>query len=97
MNETELKDMHNRSNYHRTILQESKLCGCFYCRRTYEPGDIKEWCDGGETALCANCGIDSVLPLDDSVDNTSMLEEMSMYWFNFVYNEDGRLVHNWSK
>lgn len=96
MTKEELKTIHNSCSYHKDVLEKSKLCGCFYCRRTYSPSEIDEWCDGGKTALCAKCGIDSVIPLDDKVDNTSLLEKMSMYWFNLEYNEDGKLVHKWS-
>jgi hypothetical protein len=96
MTEEELKKIHDGCSNHKEALQNAKLCGCFYCSRTYGPSEINEWIDGGDTALCPRCSIDSVIPLDDSVDNASMLEAMSMYWFNLEYNEDGQLVHKWS-
>jgi len=97
MNEAELKEIHKRCDNNRSALEKTNLCGCFCCRRTYNPSEIHEWIDGGETALCAKCSIDSVLALDDSVDNTSMLEEMYVYWFSLTYDEDGQLVHDWSE
>lgn len=35
-------------------------CICYRCCTKFIASDIKEWVDGGETALCPNCGIDSV-------------------------------------
>lgn len=37
------------------------LCGCFSCGTTFEPGQIKEWVDDGQTALCPTCGCDFVV------------------------------------
>ena len=69
----ELEKAHKFCSYHRDIIeQEAVLCGCFYCCTTFLPEKIIEWTDilvkrGGDgirakTALCPNCGIDSVLP-----------------------------------
>lgn len=61
-----LNDAHRRSANHRDDVLISEICGCFYCCRTFEPGDIREWVDDDvngvpQTALCPHCGIDSVL------------------------------------
>lgn len=93
LNEAELKEIHKLCNNHRAALEKSNLCGCFYCRQTFKPSEIYEWVDYEDTALCPKCGIDSVLALDDTMDNTAMLLDMSMYWFNLDYDEDGNLVH----
>ena len=47
----------------------SRRCGCFYCFATFEVREIVEWVDEqvvagerfGVTALCPQCGIDSVV------------------------------------
>ncbi|QQS23291.1 hypothetical protein IPM19_01865 [bacterium] len=38
--------------------------GCYYCAKIYRLDEhpIREWVDGGYTALCPVCGIDSVIP-----------------------------------
>lgn len=95
LSEIELKRIHKLCDNHRTAIEKSNLCGCFYCRRTFKPSEIYEWIDSEDTALCPKCGIDSVLVLDDTIDNTAMLVDMSMYWFNLGYDEDGNLVHKW--
>jgi len=52
---------HKFSSNHRHQLQESAICGCFYCLAIYPPSQIKEWTDEvdriGQAALCPRCGI----------------------------------------
>ena len=91
-----LKELHKISSYHRGELEECGFGGCFYCRQTFNTSEVKEWIDSQQTALCPKCGIDSVLPLDRTVDHSQTLLEMSMYWFNLVFNEEGKLVHDFA-
>ena len=44
----------------------SKHCACFYCGTVFPSSAITNWTDRneygeGQTALCPNCGIDSVI------------------------------------
>jgi hypothetical protein len=43
------------------IVNNSKLCACFYCLQTYDASEVTEWVDRGFTAICPKCGIDSVV------------------------------------
>jgi hypothetical protein len=84
-------EAHRHSSLHRNLAAQSKVCACFYCRETFRPDEIYEWCDAqnddedvdGITALCPRCGIDSVLfsfsglPIDDP----DFLKQMNIYWF----------------
>ena len=45
---------------------------------SYPPSEITEWIDGGMTATCPRCGINSVLP--DAPD-TDTLAMMHRRWF----------------
>ena len=45
---------------HRAEIEESALCACFYCFRTFPPGEIDRWMSDG-TAFCPHCGVDSLL------------------------------------
>lgn len=86
---------HKDSRLNRDFIeQEALLCGCFYCCKTMLPEQIVEYVDksvrrGGDgiraqTALCPNCGIDSILPWNDSRIYTLdpwFLELMAEYWF----------------
>lgn len=52
---------HKHSSYHRKELSASKRCGCFYCLKIFSYNDIYDWTDNNDTALCPECGIDSVI------------------------------------
>jgi hypothetical protein len=88
----DLESIHRFSDHHRELLERSDRAGCFYCRRIFDPREIKEWVDGdqtesgdlddGVTALCPECGIDAVLPSAAPIKlNVVLLAEMHRYWF----------------
>lgn len=66
----------------REYLEKVNKCGCFYCLKVFNPKEIKTWCNGGETAVCPYCGIDSIIydnkfyPVE-----TWFLEKMKKHWF----------------
>jgi len=82
-----LKKAHEHSIYNEEEILKSDICGCFYCKSTFSPSEIVEWCDvgspKGSTALCPKCRIDSVLGSVSGypVDDLEFLEEMRLYWF----------------
>jgi len=76
---------HTRSSYHAEELKQSELCGCFYCLTVFNPNEISEWTDGGETALCPKCGIDSVIAGKDNFTNKKFLSLMYDRWFGPPY------------
>lgn len=63
--EVDVKGAHTHSSDHRAELFQSELCGCFHCAETFPADAIAEWTDAvdgvGVTALCPECGIDSVI------------------------------------
>lgn len=50
--------------------------GCFHCLKTFPPKEIKLWADGGETAVCPYCEVDTVVNCSDE----QSLKEMNQYW-----------------
>ena len=63
-------------------LEKSKTAGCYYCMSIIEPSKITETTDDGKTAICPNCGIDSVLPESSSFKiDQNTLKELNKYWF----------------
>lgn len=77
MTEKELAALGKLSMYNRERLLQSNLCGCYYCGRVYNPGEIVEWTDKGlVTAICPHCGIDSVLDEANGGSNLDVLEQM---------------------
>lgn len=83
MTDDQLEKAHHHSSYHRREIEASHHVGCFYCQRLYPPTQIQEWVDGGVTALCPHCGIDSVIgSLSGYLDNfAEFLVAMHDYWF----------------
>ncbi len=80
-----LKKAHKESIYHEPLILKSKLCGCFHCKKTFEPNKIIEWTDKsskkGKTAMCPNCGIDSVLDDKFPIEDQAFLNQMNKFWF----------------
>jgi hypothetical protein len=88
----DLESIHRFCDQHRNLLEQSERAGCFYCRRFFDPREIKDWIDGarlesgdladGVTALCPRCGIDAVLPSAAPIKlDADLLAEMHRYWF----------------
>jgi hypothetical protein len=85
--EFDLKVAHKSSSGHRKQVEESEVCGCFYCLSTFPPKSIEEWVDDdkdgiGQTALCPKCGIDSVIGSKAGFPLTQeFLAAMNRHWF----------------
>ncbi|MFB6375730.1 MAG: cytoplasmic protein [Bradymonadaceae bacterium] len=77
-----LRDAHDDGDRHREAVEASETCGCFHCLATYSPDEIQEWAYG-DTAICPECGIDSVLPgsVDERYVEEAFLREMHEAWF----------------
>ena len=78
-----LRAAHRHSSNHRDAVLASEVCACFYCLAHFAPAEIQDWVDDDQTALCARCGIDSVLPSAAPYPLTpDFLRRMHDYWFN---------------
>ncbi len=74
---------HRHCSNHRTELEKSESCGCFYCFAIFPPSRIDEWVDQEQTALCPECGIDSVIGSASGFPITKeFLERMYAHWFS---------------
>jgi hypothetical protein len=83
----DLETVHRESSRNRVAVENSQLCGCFYCLLVFEPTSITKWIDLGITAMCPRCGIDSVLPSSKNpiwID-PSFLKAMHERWFGESY------------
>lgn len=84
----DVRDAHKHSSNHRAEVLGSARCGCFFCCSTFSPESIEEWTheadDGvGQTALCPQCGIDSVIGENSGFDlSDAFLQRMRSFWFS---------------
>jgi len=77
-----LRDAHQHCRKNRAELERSEMWGCFYCERIFAPTTVEEWVDGGQTAMCPYCGIDSVIGSAAGIDLTpEFLRKMNDFWF----------------
>lgn len=84
--ENYLAKIHRRSleNYNRVL--KSQDCGCFYCLEHFLPLEAKFISDqNGLTAICPECGIDSVICSDTHVDDDLLVALNKRY---FGYDEE---------
>ena len=82
-----LMDAHKHSADHRAEVEASDQCACFYCMSVFSPSRIEKWIDDERTALCTNCGIDSVIGTAAGFTlNTRFLRAMHQLWFRTKTN-----------
>ena len=73
---------HRHCTRNRREIMTSELCGCFYCLRTFVPGEIEHWLATEDTALCPHCTIDSVIGSASGFSVTvEFLRQMHARWF----------------
>ncbi len=81
-----LFELHHSTFRNEKQIKNSQVCGCFYCNSIFNPEDVVQWCDndgrGAPTALCPNCGIDSVIGDACGMEITpSFLKLMNLQFF----------------
>ncbi len=83
MNNSDIIIARELSKSNKTELLDDTKCGCFYCLKIFHPKEIKRWLrEGGGTAVCPYCGIDSVIGESSGYPITKdFLREMKEYWF----------------
>jgi hypothetical protein len=83
----QIREAHAHSSNHRSEVETSDICGCFYCCALFTSSEIKDWIDEdkegiGQTALCPRCGIDSVIGSKAGFPiKTDFLDQMKNHWF----------------
>lgn len=77
-----LQKLHACSSHNRQQIASAGKCYCFYCESVFSPGEITNFADNGQTALCPACGVDAIVPdsADEAIDE-KLITEMNRYWF----------------
>ncbi len=87
-NKAELDTAHRHSFRNRDMLARGGKCGCFYCLRTFDAGDVIQWVHDDATALCPLCGIDAVLSSRRASIEPAFLLQMHAHWFRHTVRVD---------
>lgn len=78
----DLRLAHCHSNQHRGEVLASASCGCFSCLESFPSAEIREWIDGGQTALCPRCHVDAVVGSETGyLQDEGFLAAMHAFWF----------------
>ena len=82
MTEEQLREAHTHSAHNREEIARSRQCGCFNCCTLFDASEVEAYIDGGETAMCPHCGIDSVIGDASVIALTQQfLRAMRRRWF----------------
>lgn len=80
--EIKLATEYSCSFLNKPVIQESRVCGCFYCLAIFQPQEITDWFDDGKTAVCPKCSVDSVIGSASGFEITSeFLKQMREKYF----------------
>ncbi len=80
-----LNEIHKHSIYNETEVKNSKVCGCFYCNRIFNPSEIINYIperNGEPTAWCPYCYTDAIIGDASGYEITDeLLSEMADEFF----------------
>jgi len=74
----QIEGLHAFTSHNKEIMKRSGIYLCSYCQKGGLSKNIENWADDGETALCPDCGVDSLIPAMIPHDITKQLKE---HWF----------------
>ena len=78
----DLVELYANGKDNKEKLQHSTKCGCFHCKKIFDPAEINKWTDDGNTAICPYCGIDSVITKTASYEIVpEVLDVLYKYYF----------------
>lgn len=65
----------------RHLIEKSENCACFYCLSRFTPQQVHRWTDRKQTALCPECGIDTVIGDLNFQLTDQLLHDLEAYFF----------------
>jgi hypothetical protein len=94
MSEPDYVRAHKHCFCNRDDIMASDLCGCFFCLAVFPPAAVEQWVaekDGGQTAMCPQCAIDSVIGSQSNFPITEeFLAKMEAHWFGLRSPRENR-------
>lgn len=86
MSQFDVEQAHGHSMNNRETLSRSEMCGCFSCFVVIPVARITRWVDTGETAVCPECGVDSIIGDAAKIPLTEeFLDAMYQHWFTAAH------------
>jgi hypothetical protein len=86
----DIKNLYKYSFENKIFIENSNKCACYFCLSIFEPKEIKEWTDSGETAICPRCQVDSVLA-DSTIEiSEELLTQANKHWFGGNFFKKGK-------
>jgi hypothetical protein len=75
----ELHEKLRLSMHNKNAVIKAGTCGCYFCLRTFDASEVKDWIDADEdTGLCPHYDIDALLP---GITDVETLTQMNVYAF----------------
>lgn len=82
MTDVDLKTAYRHSAFNRVEVLKSAECACFRCLSRFEPTEIRQWIDTGQTAVCPRCDMDAVIGSESGYELAAeLLAAMQARWF----------------
>ena len=76
------EEIYKHSCRNHAELKQSLKCGCFSCGRIFDATEVEDYIDGGETALCPYCDVESVVGDASGIElNLIVLNELNKMYF----------------
>ena len=67
----------------KTRIASSRQAGCYHCCKIYPAESVTLFTDNGQTAICPECGVDSVLGSASGIELTvENLEKINKEWLS---------------
>ncbi len=85
MIDRELEEAYKHSTNNKSEILKSNICGCFYCKKIFNPKEIAIWLNSNidMTAQCPYCFVDSVVGNASGYAITKkFLDDMHQKWFS---------------
>lgn len=80
MNKEQIETAYAHTIRNRAEIRQSRNCCCIDCRHIFPAGEVVDWIDDGQTAMCPYCDTDAVI-------GDASLYQLTEDFINTLHNE----------
>lgn len=75
------KKLHAATRHNRELVEQSNMCYCYHCRKSFSASDIYSYTDLSKSAICPQCNNATIVPdaIDEKI-SPSVINQMHDYW-----------------